>query len=120
MLCGTNNQPELLGDDNEFELLKCQTTIRRTHIKHHNGWVLHRGAKPPTDVRFRDLMLNYENLKKVTQKIIDIKTSTMGWNKYQKADKTKTAQLVLYKSYYAKQFNVPIDNIRVEYFKHCM
>ena len=51
-----------------------------------------------------------------TYKIIDIKTSTMGWNKYQKADKTKTAQLVLYKSYYAKQFNVPIENIRVEYF----
>jgi len=51
-----------------------------------------------------------------TYKIIDIKTSTMGWNKYQKADKTKTAQLVLYKSYYAKQFNVPVDNIRVEYF----
>ena len=49
-------------------------------------------------------------------KIIDIKTSTRGWNKYQKADKTKTAQLVLYKSYYAKQFNVPIENIRVEYF----
>ena len=51
-----------------------------------------------------------------TYKIIDIKTSTMGWNKHQKADKTKTAQLVLYKSYYAKQFNVPVDNIRVEYF----
>ena len=51
-----------------------------------------------------------------TYKIIDIKTSTMGWNKYQKADKTKTAQLVLYKSYYAKQFNVPLENIRVEYF----
>ena len=49
-------------------------------------------------------------------KIIDIKTSTMGWNKYQKAGKTKTAQLVLYKSYYAKQFNVPVENIRVEYF----
>jgi len=51
-----------------------------------------------------------------TYKIIDIKTSTAGWNKYQKADKTKTAQLVLYKSYYAKQFNVPLDHIRVEYF----
>lgn len=51
-----------------------------------------------------------------TYSIYDIKTSTHGWNKYQKADKTKTAQLVLYKSYYAKQFNVPIENIRVEYF----
>ncbi len=51
-----------------------------------------------------------------TYEVIDIKTSTMGWNKYQKADKVKTSQLVLYKSYYAKQFDVPIDNIRVKYF----
>jgi len=48
--------------------------------------------------------------------VIDIKTSTMGWNKYQKADKVKTSQLVLYKAYYAKQFDVPITNIRVKYF----
>ena len=63
---------------------------------------------------FLDVVLKDEISGKI--KIIDIKTATMGWNKYQKADKTKTAQLVLYKSYYAKQFNVPVDNIRVEYF----
>ena len=49
-------------------------------------------------------------------KIIDIKTSTMGWNKYQKADKNKTDQLLLYKQFYSKQFNHPMDKIEVEYF----
>ena len=49
-------------------------------------------------------------------KIYDIKTSTMGWNKYMKADKNKTDQLLLYKQFYSKQFNHPIDKIEVEYF----
>ena len=49
-------------------------------------------------------------------KIYDIKTSTMGWNKYMKADKLKSDQLLLYKQFYAKQFNHPIDKIEVEFF----
>ena len=49
-------------------------------------------------------------------KIIDIKTSTMGWNKYQKADKNKTNQLLLYKQFYSAQHDIPIDKIDVEYF----
>ena len=54
----------------------------------------------------------------VTQKykIIDIKTSTMGWNKYQKADKNKTDQLLLYKQFYGAQHDIPLDKIDVEYF----
>lgn len=47
--------------------------------------------------------------------IYDIKTSTAGWNKYQKADVTKTAQLLLYKEFYAQQFGVDVDSIHVEY-----
>lgn len=47
--------------------------------------------------------------------IFDIKTSTAGWNKYQKADKTKTAQLLLYKEYYAKKLGVDVESIDVEY-----
>lgn len=50
-----------------------------------------------------------------TYTIYDIKTSTQGWNKYQKADTSKTAQLILYKEFYAKQFNVDPEMIRVEY-----
>ena len=47
--------------------------------------------------------------------IIDLKTSTQGWNKYQKADKYKNAQIVLYKKYYSELFNIPLDKIQVEY-----
>jgi len=48
-------------------------------------------------------------------KIIDIKTSTMGWNKYMKADKNKTNQLLLYKHFMSEEREIPIDKIDVEY-----
>ncbi len=51
-----------------------------------------------------------------TLKIYDIKTSGQGWNKWMKADKNKTQQLLLYKQFYSKQYNHPIDKIEVEYF----
>ena len=51
-----------------------------------------------------------------TLKIIDIKTSTRGWNKWMKKDENKTQQLLLYKQFYSKQYNHPIENIEVEYF----
>ena len=47
--------------------------------------------------------------------IIDIKTSTSGWNKYHKNDKVKTSQLVLYKKYFSEQYKHPIDKIKVSY-----
>ena len=49
-------------------------------------------------------------------KIYDIKTSTQGWNKWMKKDENKTQQLLLYKQFYSKQYNHPIENIEVEYF----
>jgi hypothetical protein len=49
-------------------------------------------------------------------KIIDIKTSTGGWNKYQKADKIKLRQLPLYKKFFNEQYQVPLENIEIEYF----
>jgi hypothetical protein len=48
-------------------------------------------------------------------KILDFKTSTRGWNKYQKADKNKTAQLLLYKEFYGRQLGIDPDLIDVEY-----
>jgi len=48
-------------------------------------------------------------------KIIDLKTSTRGWNKWQKSDESKTHQLLLYKVFYAKAFGVPLDKIEVEF-----
>ena len=51
-----------------------------------------------------------------TLKIYDIKTSTRGWNKWMKKDENKTQQLLLYKQFYSKMYNHPIDKIEVEYF----
>ena len=47
--------------------------------------------------------------------IIDLKTSTRGWNKYQKADKTKISQMLLYKKFYSDKYDIPLDKIKVEY-----
>ena len=81
------------------------------------------GCEVPIDVDLRknvkmvgylDIVIldEYHN----TLKIIDIKTSTMGWNKWMKKDENKTQQLLLYKQFYSKQYNHPIDKIEVEYF----
>lgn len=47
--------------------------------------------------------------------IIDLKTSTRGWNKYQKASQQKRNQLLLYKLWYSKQYGVPTSDINVEF-----
>lgn len=47
--------------------------------------------------------------------IIDLKTSTRGWNKYQKSDAVKNAQILLYKKFYSDLFGVPMQKIRVEF-----
>ena len=48
--------------------------------------------------------------------IIDIKTSTRGWSDYEKKNDAKVAQVLFYKEFFAKQFNVDIDGIDVEFF----
>jgi hypothetical protein len=65
-------------------------------------------------VGFIDLVLKEKN--KENYRIIDFKTSSSGWNKYQKEDESKYSQLHLYKSVYSKKFNVPLNNIDVEFF----
>lgn len=47
--------------------------------------------------------------------LIDLKTSTKGWGKWQKRDKKTTDQLLLYKKFYAEKFDIPLDKIEVEY-----
>lgn len=47
--------------------------------------------------------------------IIDLKTSTSGWNKYQKEDKIKNAQILIYKKFYSDLFGVSMPNIKVEF-----
>ena len=51
-----------------------------------------------------------------TFKIIDIKTSTKGWNKFAKADKNKQFQLLLYKQFFSEQYNIPLEKIDIEFF----
>jgi len=55
---------------------------------------------------------------KIAQKyvIYDIKTSTNGWNKWMKADKKKTSQLLIYKKYFAQQIGCDVKDIDVRYF----
>ena len=65
-------------------------------------------------IGYLDLVILDEFHNTIT--IYDIKTSTQGWNKWMKKDENKTQQLLLYKQFYAKQYNHPIENIEVEYF----
>ena len=81
------------------------------------------GCEVPIDVDLRKnvKMVGYLDIVMLdeyhnTLKIYDIKTSTMGWNKWMKKDENKTQQLLLYKQFYSKQYNHPIDKIEVEYF----
>jgi len=48
-------------------------------------------------------------------RIIDFKTSTNGWRDYEKKDKTKTAQVILYKKFFAEQYGVKEDQIEVSF-----
>ena len=70
----------------------------------------------PKDMRFVGFMdVVIHNKKTGRVRIIDIKTSTHGWNKYMKADKNKTNQLLLYKKFFSKQRDIPEDKIDIEY-----
>ena len=63
---------------------------------------------------FLDLVFYHTNTEEYT--IIDIKTSTKGWMDYQKKDIKKTSQLILYKDFFSKQYNIDPKKIKVEYF----
>ena len=63
---------------------------------------------------FVDFALYDEELDKIY--IYDIKTSTRGWSDYDKKDDAKIAQVLLYKQFFAQQFNVDVEKIEVEFF----
>lgn len=48
--------------------------------------------------------------------IFDIKTSTSGWSAYAKKDDKKLAQLLLYKEFLSRQFNIDVEKVDVKYF----
>lgn len=62
---------------------------------------------------YLDLVLHNKIDKSI--RILDFKTASFGWNKYQKADTTKINQLLLYKKFLSEKLNVPLTNISVEY-----
>jgi hypothetical protein len=64
-------------------------------------------------ISYLDLVFRNKFTKEIIIK--DLKTSTKGWSKWEKEDEIKISQLILYKLYFAKQYNVPVDNISVEY-----
>lgn len=64
-------------------------------------------------ISFLDLVFRDKITNKI--KIRDLKTSTKGWTKWDKDDEVKVAQLILYKIYFAKKYNIPVDDIDVDY-----
>lgn len=60
-----------------------------------------------------DLVMYNSVVNKIT--IFDFKTSTKGWNDWNKKDETKTSQLILYKQLFSELYNFPIENINVEF-----
>lgn len=62
---------------------------------------------------FLDLVLYHEPTN--IFKIIDFKTSTRGWNDETKKSEDKQFQLILYKIFLSQLFNIPIDNIEIEF-----
>jgi len=64
-------------------------------------------------IGYIDVILKDEFENKIV--IVDLKTSTKGWSKWQKEDPIKKSQLLLYKKFYSEIHNVPIENIDVEY-----
>ena len=63
---------------------------------------------------YLDVVLYNENTE--TFKIIDIKSSTKGWNKFAKKDESKQYQLLLYKQFFSQQYGIPLENIDIEFF----
>ena len=62
---------------------------------------------------YLDVVFSHEDTN--TFKIIDIKTSTKGWNDYAKKDEEKQFQLILYKKFFSEQFGIPEKDIDIEF-----
>lgn len=62
---------------------------------------------------YLDLVLYHEPTD--TFEILDFKTSKAGWGDWAKKDEMKQMQLVLYKDFFHKQFNIPLDSINIKF-----
>ena len=86
-------------------LVGCEIPVVITPNKRYNN-VVYQG--------YLDVVLYHEPTNEF--KIIDIKTSTNGWNADAKKDEDKQFQLILYKQFFSEQFRVPVDSISIEFF----
>jgi hypothetical protein len=119
--CMTDEEfAEFIQDGNEILDYFLQEDVRRKYFSKTRHTLS--GIETSIDLEVRKNVgyigfLDVVLFDKINQKykIIDLKTSTRGWNKWQKADESKTHQLLLYKVFYAKEFNVPLDKIEVEF-----
>ena len=87
-----------------WHLVGCEVPIILTpHPKYQN--VMFQG--------YLDIVLYHEPTNKIY--IIDFKTSTFGWGSKEKKNEIKQFQLLLYKKYFSELYNVPIENIEIEF-----
>jgi hypothetical protein len=86
-------------------LVGCEVPVVVTPNKRYNN-VIYQG--------YLDVVMYNENTNKF--KIIDIKTSTRGWDDKTKKDEDKQFQLILYKQFFSEQFGIPVENIDIEFF----
>jgi len=77
--------------------------------------LLYQDIKP--GVKFKGLIdLVFYHPNSDTWTIMDIKTSTSGWRDKQKKNPNLTAQVVLYKEFFSRQFDIPKEKIDVQFF----
>lgn len=89
----------------DWHLVGCEIPILITPYKPFKN-VVYKG--------YIDLVLYHEKTNKFV--IYDLKTSKGSWGDYQKKDEIKIAQLLLYKHFFSQQFNIPIEDIDIEFF----
>lgn len=63
---------------------------------------------------FIDLVMLDESENRII--IYDFKTSTRGWGDKEKKNEIKKSQIIIYKEYFAKQFDLDVDHIDVVFF----
>ena len=88
-----------------WHLIGCEVPIVITPNKRYNNVVY---------IGYLDVVMYHEPTN--TFEIIDIKTSTRGWNARAKKDEIKQFQLILYKKFFSEQFGIPVENINIEFF----
>lgn len=102
------------------EIIKWFLSHRREYFTTRNCYLI--GVEKPLQVEVKknvifvgyiDLILYDVDLDKII--IYDLKTSTRGWNQWQKKDDNKLSQILLYKKYFSDLYKFPIEKIDVEF-----